>query len=148
MKPISSLPRLALRSITRPQSPFPRQQYIRSLFRPTTTTTSSRIARPLLISRPLSSSSTQYKGLSPESSDPAPPNTEPTAEDQASASPADLSDSQYHEIADEYLNNLVLALEEKAETSSDIEVEYSVRFPPSPPPFPLPSTSLSPPLPH
>lgn len=41
---------------------------------------------------------------------------------------AELSDSQYHDIADTYINRLLLALEEKAEASSDTEVEYSVRF--------------------
>lgn len=41
-----------------------------------------------------------------------------------------LSDSEYHERSDEYMNTLTLALEEMAEDSSKgMEVEYSVSSP-------------------
>ncbi|KIW29271.1 iron donor protein CyaY [Cladophialophora immunda] len=64
------------------------------------------------------------KGLQPDSSDPSPPNTEPTHGTPAGA--AQISDSEYHEIADQYLNTLVLAMEELAESSSEgIEAEFS-----------------------
>jgi frataxin-like iron-binding protein CyaY len=37
---------------------------------------------------------------------------------------------EYHEIADEYLDELLLSLEEKSETGgSGFDVEYSVRLP-------------------
>ena len=66
-----------------------------------------------------------FKGLQPDSSEPAPPNTEPHP---GSGSAAQISDAEYHEIADQYLNSLVLATEELSERNSDgLEVEFSVR---------------------
>lgn len=85
---------------------------------------------PLRISyRPFSNSRLTAKGLSPESSDPKPPNTESHEGGQEAA---DISDAEYHEIADQYMNTLVLALEELADGekgSEGVEVEYSVSFP-------------------
>ena len=76
--------------------------------------------------RPLTTTPYRSKGLYPDSSDPKPPKTEPTSKFHSSTEPAPISESEYHEIADEYLNKLVLTLEEKAEASDGLEVEYAV----------------------
>lgn len=76
--------------------------------------------------RSFSSSKATPKGLSPESSDPEPPKTQ----DHASGTEAaELSEAEYHEFADQYLNTLVLALEDLADTDKGgdpVEVEFAV----------------------
>ncbi|ETN43986.1 iron donor protein CyaY [Cyphellophora europaea CBS 101466] len=83
--------------------------------------------RPSFTTLPPSNSfsytSNSRKGLQPESDNPAPPNTEPSIS-TANTLPAPLSEDEYHEKADQYLERLVLALEEKAESNPDFEVEY------------------------
>lgn len=74
--------------------------------------------------RTFSTSRVSCKGILPESSEPAPPNTDTSH----GSSPAQLSDAEYHEISDQYLDTLVLALEELSESRTDgLEVEFSVR---------------------
>lgn len=71
-----------------------------------------------------STSRISYKGILPESSEPQPPKTDSSH----GSSPAQISDAEYHEIADQYLDTLVLALEELSESRTDgLEVEFSVR---------------------
>ncbi|KAJ9504262.1 hypothetical protein H2202_000318 [Exophiala xenobiotica] len=90
--------------------------------------TSSIYTRTLVVSSPaprraFSTSTVTFKGIQPDSSEPEPPNTEST---EHSNHPAELSDAEYHEIADQYLDTLVLALEEASEKASDgVEVEFS-----------------------
>jgi len=73
--------------------------------------------------RAFSTSPVTFKGILPDSSEPQPPNTE-SAEHSTHA--AQISDAEYHEIADQYLDTLVLALEELSEKASDgVEVEFS-----------------------
>ena len=74
--------------------------------------------------RTFSYTTTPHKGLQPESSDPPPPKTEPHL--SSNTEPTPISEETYHEKADSYLDRLVLALEEKAESNSDYEVEYDV----------------------
>lgn len=71
------------------------------------------------------------KGLRPETSNPEPPNPESQTTSSGGESTA-LSNESYHELADDYLDRLVSVLEEKAETNSQYEVEYSVRLIPFP----------------
>jgi frataxin len=71
------------------------------------------------------------KGLQPDSADPAPPKTEPHVS-SSTQEPAQLTDEQFHEKAEDYLERLVLALEEMVEEATDLEVEYSVRSPSTP----------------
>lgn len=71
------------------------------------------------------------KGLQPGSADPAPPKTEPNTSSSTTTNTipiaAQISESEYHEIADEYLDKLVYSAEELSESSDDgIDVEYSV----------------------
>lgn len=60
----------------------------------------------------------------------------PDAENPAKATPepetagfavVELSDAEYHELADEYLDNVVGRFEELQDAREDIDVEFSVR---------------------
>lgn len=83
-------------------------------------------------SQSFSSAPCPNKGIVPESPDPPVPKTEPQVS-SSNTEPAPLSEEEYHEKADSYLERLVLALEEKAEGNPDYEIEYEVH-PPSQPP--------------
>ena len=77
---------------------------------------------------PFHSSAVKPKGLSPTSSDPEPPKGEHAGAAGHVAQPATLTTDEYHDIADQYIDALVLKLEEMAEQVSEkLEVEYSVR---------------------
>lgn len=82
--------------------------------------TSNSTARTFTSYRPL------HKGLSPDSSDPQPPERE--AHNVSKLEAADLADAEYHEIADQYMNTLQLTLDEVAEQDAQkgLEVEFSV----------------------
>lgn len=43
--------------------------------------------------------------------------------------PVEMSESEYHEIADEYMERLLVVCEEAQEERDDLDVEYSVRPP-------------------
>lgn len=65
----------------------------------------------------------------PDTSDPEPPQPEPhDAKDMSNAHPAELSESEYHDLADQYLETLVSTMEEMADREAEkgLEVEYSV----------------------
>jgi len=77
--------------------------------------------------RPFSYTYCPRKGLQPDSEDPKPPATEDHSGHHA-LEPAHIADSEYHELADQYIDTLVLTLEEMAEdVKNGLEVEYSVR---------------------
>jgi len=89
----------------------------------------------LSAARQFSTTPTTFKGLAPDSSDPEPPKTEPHAN---TGSAAQISDAEYHEIADQYLDNLVLKLEELGEKASEgLEAEFSVCILPAFPSYPI-----------
>lgn len=79
--------------------------------------------------RPFSISLTAQKGLSPDSEDPKPKEAEPHAID---AAPVELSNEQYNQLSDDYIDAIVSKLEELQEEREDVDVEYSVRLPSSP----------------
>lgn len=55
--------------------------------------------------------------------------TRPLAPDVLSrVKPSDLTDAQYHELSDEYLDNLLNKFEAAQDERDDIDVEYSVSF--------------------
>lgn len=100
-------------------------------------------------SRFLSTTPSMHKGILPDSDDPAPPNVQPSS---VKAVPAELSDDEYHELADEYMDTIFSRLEEVGEKNSEVDVEYSVCSPLNtlPPPFftQLPANSFPPPSPQ
>ncbi|KAL1860340.1 Mitochondrial matrix iron chaperone [Diaporthe australafricana] len=84
-------------------------------------------ARALLLpsltwSRFLSNTHTPKKGILPDSDDPTPPNVQ---DDGVKATPAELTDGEYHEVSDAYLEVIVAELEGLADKNDAIEVEYS-----------------------
>lgn len=79
--------------------------------------------------RSLHSTPAARKGITPGSSDPTPPN--PQSNRVAGGAhhvtePSLLTDEQYHEYAEHYLNVLLGELERVQEEGSDLEAEYSV----------------------
>lgn len=75
-------------------------------------------------SRFLSTTASQHRGILPDSDDPAPPNVQ---DDGVKAVPADLTDAEYHDVSDQYLEVILSELETLADKNESIEVEYSVR---------------------
>lgn len=73
--------------------------------------------------RAFTNSSFNFKGLMPETADPAPRTVEP--ENTASA-PTEITTEEFHEAADVYIDQLVATLEELQEAREDVDVEYSV----------------------
>jgi len=71
------------------------------------------------------SASTRTRSIIPDVENPPPKQSE---EHEVPTVPTDISTSEFHERADEYLNELVERLEEQGEKNPDIEVEYSVRY--------------------
>jgi frataxin len=63
------------------------------------------------------------KGIMPDSENPPPKESQPTEQITAAT---DVPYEEYHQRADEYLEQLQNKLEEMQEGRSDIEVEYSV----------------------
>ena len=63
------------------------------------------------------------KGLSPETDNPQPKESESHV---TASGPADITIEQFHEVADDYLNALIEKLEELQEETEEVDVEYSV----------------------
>lgn len=116
MKPTSRLT-LILRSAIRVSHRKPTLAPLRATSQPLRTHTQR---------QPFSNTYAPRKGLQPDSEDPKPPATEDHQGHHA-LEPAQIADSEYHELADQYIDTLVLTLEEMAEDAKNgIEVEYSV----------------------
>lgn len=64
------------------------------------------------------------RSIMPDSENPPPKQSE---DHETPTVPTDISTTEFHEHADQYLNELVERLEEAQEKNPDIEVEYSVR---------------------
>ncbi|CAN8104156.1 unnamed protein product [Discula destructiva] len=101
--------------------------------RSTSVTSPSRVAPRLSVavvvtptlstrSRFLSTTSPLHKGILPDSDDPSPPNVQPTS---VKATPAALSDEQYHALSEEYMDTICSRLEDVSEKNSGVDVEYS-----------------------
>lgn len=78
-------------------------------------------------SRRFISGSSDRKGITPDDKPPKPKDEE---SQKVPKTPANITDAQYHAVADEYLDNLLTRLEELQDQREDIEVEYSVRHVP------------------
>jgi frataxin len=111
LRPIPSLPRSARHTL--------------SITRPLLSCTQSQ-STPIR-KRPFHASAPRSKGLSPTSSEPEPPKAEHAGGVGHVAQPAALTIDEYHDLADQYIDALVLKLEEMAEEAAEkLEVEYSV----------------------
>ncbi|KAF3765759.1 Frataxin [Cryphonectria parasitica EP155] len=85
---------------------------------------SSVVTRGLRLSttRFLSATSSRPKGILPDTDDPEPPNV---LDHAIKPVPAELSDEDYHDLADEYLEAIQDRLEEVAEANDQVDIEYS-----------------------
>ncbi|TKA70331.1 hypothetical protein B0A49_04023 [Cryomyces minteri] len=115
---------------------------LRSTVRRTSTFTPKRSFQPsvrsdvvrssIVFPRNLSTSSSRY-GIMPDAEDPAP---QPDKPSELSTQAAAISDEEYHERADAYMEEIVARMEELQEGREDLDVEYSagvlnVTFPPA-----------------
>lgn len=75
------------------------------------------------IVRPFTNSSLLKKGILPETENPPVKETEP---EKRVSQPTDITTTEYHEVADRYIDHLVATLEELQEEREDVDVEYSV----------------------
>lgn len=64
----------------------------------------------------------------PETENPARPAAQPSPE-SAAYTHIELSDGQYHEIADNYIETALSKFEELQDQSDAVDVEYAVRAP-------------------
>ncbi|KAK4038137.1 hypothetical protein C8A01DRAFT_48194 [Parachaetomium inaequale] len=74
---------------------------------------------PLTTRRSISISSGR-KGITPDDKAPKPVETPPVTR-----TPADISEGEYHAVADEYLEKLLTRLEQLQDAREDVDVEYS-----------------------
>ncbi|KAG8669575.1 hypothetical protein FPOAC2_08909 [Fusarium poae] len=97
----------------------------RSSFRVATMAYASRLAVCSNLSqRSFSTTVSRKKGIMPDTEDPAKPLTE-TEQAEPTAAVAEITEQEYHEIADEYLDNIVNRFEELQDQREDIDVEFS-----------------------
>ena len=78
-------------------------------------------------SRCFSTSIRSYAGLMPDTHDPQPPQNEP---EEHIKQATEVSEEDYHEHADQYMERIHEKAEQMQESREDIEVEYSVSAPP------------------
>jgi frataxin len=73
----------------------------------------------------LSTVSQRQKGILPDAEDPQP---RESVETVVTTTPADLTDAEYHALADDYLAAILSKFEELQDEREDVDVEYSVRL--------------------
>lgn len=79
--------------------------------------------------RCFSVASIRCKGLSPDSEEPAPKESQPMETEQVKE-PTPLEDDEYHERSEQYLEEIVSRVEELQEGKEDLELDYSVNTTP------------------
>ena len=84
----------------------------------------------LLTPRRFISNSSDRKAITPDAKAPKAAETP-----EVLKTPADITEGDYHTVADEYLDKLLSRLEQLQDEREDVDVEYSVRHPPLLPPF-------------
>lgn len=83
----------------------------------------SMVARPGATPKFMTTTSAR-KGITPDNKA---PKSKAAVTPEVIKTPADITDSAYHLVADEYLDRLVTYLENLQDEREDIDVEYSVR---------------------
>jgi frataxin len=81
-----------------------------------------RLAAP--VNHTFSTCAIRRKGIMPETDNPSKPSS--AANPATVFQPAELTDSQYHEIADTYLDHALGIFEEIQDQKDELDVEYSV----------------------
>jgi frataxin len=82
--------------------------------------------------------SSGLKGITPDDKAPKPVETPPVTR-----TPADISEGEYHTVADEYLEKLLTRLEQLQDAREDVDVEYSVNHPTPTPTLSVPVQTLT-----
>ncbi|KAM0249129.1 hypothetical protein ACHAP5_003069 [Fusarium lateritium] len=97
----------------------------RSSFRVASTARAScLVTSPTFPQRYFSTTVSNKRGIMPDTEHPAKPLNE-TEEVQPTPAVAEITEQEYHEVADEYLENVVNRFEELQDQREDIDVEYS-----------------------
>ncbi|KAF4989736.1 hypothetical protein FGRMN_8923 [Fusarium graminum] len=97
----------------------------RSSFRVASTAYASRLsASPALSQSHFSTTVSSKRGIMPDTEHPAKPLDETESVDLTPAV-AEITEQEYHELADEYLENVVARFEELQDQREDIDVEFS-----------------------
>lgn len=65
------------------------------------------------------------KGILPESENPPVKQAE---DSPVTATPADITEGEYHQLADEYLETILSKFEELQDEREDVDVEFAVRL--------------------
>lgn len=82
--------------------------------------------------RPISSTAPRNIAILPgDAKKPEPKEPTKTAE----LTPTEITEAQYHKLADEYLEAILGTFEELQDAREDVDVEYSVRTPATPQPY-------------
>ncbi|KAM0343642.1 hypothetical protein ACHAPU_008394 [Fusarium lateritium] len=97
----------------------------RSSFRVASTAYAARLSTSLALSQSyFSTTASSKRGIMPDTEHPAKPLDETEAVDPPPAV-AEISEQEYHELADEYLEKVVARFEELQDQREDIDVEFS-----------------------
>ncbi|CAM1503987.1 Fc.00g015780.m01.CDS01 [Cosmosporella sp. VM-42] len=72
--------------------------------------------------RSFASTQARARGIMPETENPAKEAAKP---EEVTIAVAELSDNEYHELADEYLDNVLAKFEDIADAREDVDVEFS-----------------------
>ncbi|KAL2024349.1 hypothetical protein VTK56DRAFT_8831 [Thermocarpiscus australiensis] len=78
--------------------------------------------RTLLVTRRFISGSSERKGITP---DDKPRESKDVETPEVIKTPANITDAEYHTLADEYMDKLLTHLEELQDQREDVDVEYS-----------------------
>ncbi|UNI19945.1 Ferroxidase [Purpureocillium takamizusanense] len=78
--------------------------------------------QPLCSRRLFSASASRAKGIMPDTENPV---KEDTVKTEPSVGVAELSDTAYHELADQYLDTVLAKFEQLQDAREDIDIEYS-----------------------
>ncbi|KAM0330871.1 hypothetical protein ACHAQA_003827 [Verticillium albo-atrum] len=117
---LASVPRAAARGLR--SSSMAQAAARRPLFSMSARTTL--LAQPVAARRLFTTSSSMARGIMPETGEPHGKDTT-VPEDPVTMHVAELTDAEYHELADQYMDVVVSKLEELAETREGFDVEYS-----------------------
>ncbi|KAL2755413.1 hypothetical protein ACRALDRAFT_1051179 [Sodiomyces alcalophilus JCM 7366] len=120
---VSGMPRVVARSL-RLSSTAPSSATSTPRFLVSSTHGAIRLAKPIAIRRHLTTTSSTARGIMPDTEEPQRKDVEP-ADTEVPKEIAPLTDNQYHELADSYLDVAVARLEDLQEVREGLDVEYA-----------------------
>lgn len=125
---VSSMPRAVARGLrlSSTAAPSPATTTLRSVA--PSSRSHIRMTNPVAIRRLLSTTSNTARGIMPDTDEPQRKEVDTTGT-EVPKNVATLTENQYHELADTYLDFLVAKLEDLQEVREGLDVEYAVRLP-------------------